>query len=216
MATGLKAVIREPAEGVDAAVIWLHGLGADGHDFEPLIPELGLSGTRFIFPHAPVRPVTINGGMAMRAWYDFHSLDFSQGEDYPQIEASVTSTNQLIEMQLDQGIEMQRIVLAGFSQGGVIALLAGLRAPSRLAGIVALSTYLPSRLVPDESVCPDILQCHGDFDPVVPLKVGEETAQALNQLCPQHHTWRRYPMAHELCAQEIADLRSWLQAKLQG
>jgi phospholipase/carboxylesterase len=198
------------------AVIWLHGLGADGYDFVPIVPELRLPedcAPRFIFPHAPVRPVTINNGMRMRAWYDI--LGFSQGaaEDAAGIQASASIADRYIAREREAGIPASRIVLAGFSQGGAIALYAGLRQAEPLAGILALSTYLPLRATLQEAPggCRGvpILMCHGRSDPVLPMALGE-TSRDLLAAHGCRVEWKEYPMQHQVCAAEIADISSWL------
>jgi phospholipase/carboxylesterase len=216
-----QAVRLEPAQPPRAAVIWLHGLGADGHDFVPIVPELNLPpelAVRFVFPHAPVRPVTINGGMRMRAWYDIYSLTRGDRQDEAGIRASAAIAQGFIEEQVRAGIPRQRIVLAGFSQGGAIALHTGLRQSEALAGILALSTYLPLHdRLPAELTAAGrsmpILMCHGLYDQVLPLPLGAATRDGLRALgC--HVEWRDYPMQHQVCAEEIADISTWLRARL--
>jgi phospholipase/carboxylesterase len=192
-----------------AAVIWLHGLGADGHDFEPIVPELRLAKpVRFVFPHAPVRPVTINQGMRMRAWYDI--FQFGAGkEDDAGIRASQKLLDGLIEK--EQG---KKIVLAGFSQGGAIVLQAALRHPERLAGVMALSTYLPlSATVESERSAANqdlpIFMAHGKFDDIIPIQRAQQSRDFLQKL--QYKVeWREYPMPHSVCAEEIADISAFL------
>ena len=174
------AVIVQPSGEVRASVIWLHGLGADGHDFVPIVGELGLAadaGIRFIFPHAPVRPVTLNGGMPMRAWFDIQSLDRKGLADVEGIRASENRVRELIATERQGGVPAARIVIAGFSQGGAIALHSVLRHPERLAGLMALSTYLPLADAPVEEAFTDnpdahILMCHREVDVIIPLGVG--------------------------------------------
>lgn len=200
------------------AVIWLHGLGADGHDFEPVVPELRLPDStpvRFIFPHAPIQPVTINGGMAMRAWYDITAMDLSAGVDENGINRSVDHLHGLIRMVVDEGIPARRIVLAGFSQGGVIALQTGLPYPERLAGIIALSTYvaLPDALrgsSEDANRETPIFMAHGRFDPVIPLSLGKQSRDFLTE-GGYPVQWRDYPMEHSVHPEEIRDLGDWLK-----
>ncbi len=200
----------------DSAVIWLHGLGADGHDFEPVVPELRLPerlAVRFVFPHAPVRPVTINLGSRMRAWYDILQLGGGP-EDEPGIRASQRLLEGLIEREQARGIAPQRIVLAGFSQGGAIALHTGLRYPDRLAGILALSTYLPlaNALAAERSDANrevPIFQAHGRFDDLIPIERAVHTRDALQAL-DYSVEWHEYPMPHSVCAEEIADIAEWL------
>lgn len=211
-------VIIEPPLAAKRSVIWLHGLGADGNDFVPIVPELHLPSSlsvRFIFPHAPIMPVTLNNGYEMRSWFDIYSLSRESEVDMQGITASIGTVNQLIAAEVARGIPTQNIVLAGFSQGGVIALLAGLSYPKQLGGILALSTYLP--------ISPVILQnanaanrqipifiAHGTQDPVLPYALGEGTAAFLRQA---HYpiSWHSYPMPHSVCPDEIKDISDWLQ-----
>jgi phospholipase/carboxylesterase len=204
----------------DAAVIWLHGLGADGHDFEPIVPELRLPpalSLRFVFPHAPVRPVTLNQGMRMRAWYDIAQLG-GGAEDDAGIRASQGAVEGLVEAQKKLGIKPGRIVLAGFSQGGAIALQTALRHPERLAGVLALSTYLPLNAkvkaeMSEANRDVPIFMAHGSYDDIIPLARAEQSRKILEALgCKLE--WRTYPMPHSVCAQEIADLSAFLQKVL--
>ena len=205
------------AQPVRRSVIWLHGLGADGHDFEPIVPELRLPhrpGVRFVFPHAPRRPITVNGGMVMRAWYDITSLDIAAGEDAAGIEESARTVAALIEREGERGVAPQRVVVAGFSQGGAIALHAGLRHGERLAGIVALSAYLPlgDRLpaeIADANLDTPVFQAHGRADPVIPFAGAQRSHGRIAALraAPE---WHEYDMAHAVCPQELDDLRAWL------
>jgi phospholipase/carboxylesterase len=212
----LPAVIIEPASPVQASVIWLHGLGADGHDFEALVPHLGLppaAGIRFIFPHAPYRPVTINGGLRMRAWYDISGA-IPPREDDGGIRASEQAVRHLVEREIAAGIAPARILLAGFSQGGAIALRTGLRYPQRLAGILALSTYLPLAETLAQEAHPanlslPILMAHGTADAVIPLSRARQSRELLGRL-GYTVEWRSYPMAHSVCTEEIADIAAWL------
>ena len=205
----------------DAAVIWLHGLGADGHDFEPLVPQLtwpGAPDLRFVFPHAPVRPVTINGGMAMRAWYDIVSLTSGRDHDQRGIADSVNQAAALVRRERERGIEADRIVLAGFSQGGAIALQLALRYPERLAGLVALSTYLllDHRIEQDAHDANrglPVFAGHGTLDPMVPCGLGEAAAERLRGL-GYAVEWHSYPMPHAVCPEEVDDLAAWLRARL--
>ena len=199
----------------DAAVIWLHGLGADGHDFEPVVPELRLPGlrVRFVFPHAPVRPVTLNMGMPMRAWYDIKQLGGGP-EDAEGIRASQASLEALVARERARGIAPRRIVLAGFSQGGAIALHTGLRHAERLAGILALSTYLPlaATLAAEASAANrdvPVFMAHGQLDEIIPIPRAAQSRAALEALgyAPE---WREYPMPHSVCLEEIADIAAWL------
>lgn len=199
----------------EGSIIWLHGLGADGHDFEPIVPELRLPAElelRFIFPHAPVRPVTLNGGMAMRAWFDIFSLDRGGPVDEEGIRASAALLDGLIAREQERGIAANKIVVAGFSQGGAIALHAALRSSEKLAGVMGLSTYLPSKsLFSDEIAAPDlpIFMAHGTLDPVLPMMLGRDAADLLTEK-GYSVEWHDYPMAHAVCAEEINDIRAWL------
>jgi phospholipase/carboxylesterase len=214
------AVLLHPQRPADASVIWLHGLGADGYDFVPAIEELRLpaqASIRFILPHAPVRPVTLNGGMRMRAWYDILGLDRSLPQDEAGIRASAASIDALVAAERAAGIDSRRILLAGFSQGGAIALHVGVRHPESLAGVLALSTYLPlsatvaAERSPQNQATP-ILICHGRFDPVLPLAFGEAARDTLLGL-DYAIEWREYPMQHQVCAPELDDISAWLAAR---
>jgi phospholipase/carboxylesterase len=216
----LPCVEVEPDRPAEAAVIWLHGLGADGHDFEPIVPELGLGlAVRFVFPHAPVRPVTLNGGFPMRAWFDVTAIDERVERDLAGIEASRAATDALIAREVARGIPAERIVLAGFSQGGAIALHAGLRHPTALAGILALSTFLPTRAGLPEALSPanrrtPILMCHGLMDPIVLPRFGESSRDVLLALgCAIE--WREYAMPHSVCAEEVRDIGIWLRERFK-
>lgn len=216
------AVILTPATAPTASVIWLHGLGADGHDFVPIVPELQLPPTlavRFVFPHAPHRPVTLNNGYVMRAWYDIKALALQAQEDATGIHASEQLVQHFIQVELDAGIAAQRIVIAGFSQGGAIALQTALRYPQRLAGVMPLSTYLPLRdtLAAQASTANrdvPIFMCHGQQDPVVPLQLGERSRDVLLAL-DYKVDFRLYDMQHSVCAAEVGDISVWLSRVLQ-
>jgi phospholipase/carboxylesterase len=218
---GLQTVEVETGPEPRAAVIWLHGLGADGHDFEPLVPELqwpGAPAIRFVFPHAPVRPVTINGGMAMRAWYDIVSLTAGRDHDRDGITRSIREATALVHRERERGIAADRIVLAGFSQGGAIAVHAALGYPERLAGLVVLSTYLvlEQRLAAEAAPANHglaVFAAHGSYDPMVPLPLGEALARQLRQ-DGYAVDWRSYPMAHAVCPQEVQDLATWFRERL--
>ena len=214
-------VVIEPPRPATSAVVWLHGLGADGHDFEPVAGELGRSGlddVRYVFPHAPVRPVTVNGGMTMRAWYDISGSELDRGTDEEGVRASAGIARALVDEQIARGIPARRIVLAGFSQGGAIALFAGLRFPFRIAGILALSTYLPdgeslavqahvsNREVP-------IFLAHGSHDPLISLALSERSRAVMAGLgyIVETHT---YPIPHSVCPEEIRDIANWLSRVL--
>jgi len=213
----LETVEIETAAKPDAAVIWLHGLGADGNDFVPIVPELvrrGERAWRFVFPHATTRPVTLNGGMRMRAWYDIISLDRKAGEDEVGFRDSDLAIRRLIAREVERGISADRIVLAGFSQGGAVSLYTAPRFPERLAGVMALSTYLPlaSRLsaerVPANDGTP-IFMAHGLADAVLPIGMALESRDYLKAL-GFGIEWHQYPMAHAVCADEVADIRNYL------
>lgn len=199
------------------SVIWLHGLGADGHDFAPIVPELGLPpqlAVRFIFPHAPLMPVTINNGYVMPAWYDVRSLDLRQTEDEAGIRASQQKIEALIGHEGERGIPASRIVLAGFSQGGAIALHAGLRHAAALAGVLALSTYLPLPLALASEASQvnaglPIFMAHGTGDAVIPISQGIASRDVLQEN-GYEVAWHEYPMAHSVCPEEIADIGQWL------
>ena len=217
MTGGLETVAVATGKDPRFTVIWLHGLGADGHDFEPIVPALGLTtAVRFVFPHAPVRRVTINQGMAMRAWYDILALDRLTVEDEAGIHASQAAVAALIEDELARGIDAKRIVLAGFSQGGAIALHTGLRMPYGLGGIMVLSAYLPLRRTlaaerTDANAATPILMAHGSYDPVLPEALAVESLRSLEQL-GYAVEWHSYPMAHMVCGEEIKDISRWLNA----
>ena len=216
MAQLLETIEIETGSQPDAAVIWLHGLGADGHDFEPIVPELQLPqrlSIRFIFPHAPVRPVTLNQGMRMRAWYDILQLGGGR-EDEPGIRASQKAVEDLIAREGSRGIAARRIVLAGFSQVGAIVLQTSLRYPERLAGTLALSTYLPlaGTLAAERSALNQdlpIFMAHGSQDPIIPLDRARFSRDALAAL-GYPVQWREYPMPHSVCLEELADIATWL------
>ena len=212
--TGLKPV---------GSVIWLHGLGADGHDFEPIVPELHLPAVlplRFIFPHAPVRPVTLNNGYPMRAWFDIVKIGLHQPRDQTGMQASRETVESLIAREQERGIPASRTVVAGFSQGGAVALYTGLQHAAKLAGIMALSTYLPLGEGMDFGISPanaltPIFYGHGTQDPVVPLQLGEYTRNWLTQQgCMV--SWHSYPMPHSVSAEEIMHIRAWLISVLSS
>lgn len=221
MANLPECVEIETGAASTASIIWLHGLGADGHDFEPIVPELRLPNSlqlRFLFPHAPVRPVTLNNGMPMRAWFDIVKIGMHQPRDKTGMLASRAAVEGLIARENQRGIPAARIVLAGFSQGGAVVLYTGLQYRERLAGVMALSTYLPLtegfefKLHPANASVP-IFYGHGTQDPVVPLPLAEQTRKALTALgCSI--VWHTYPMPHAVCPEEISDLRAWLLSVL--
>ncbi len=219
--TSTPPVIIETGPNPVGTVIWLHGLGADGHDFEPIVPELRLPPElplRFIFPHAPIRPVTINGGMEMRAWYDILSFDGEGRSEESSVRESAATLLGLVDAELANGIDAGRIVLAGFSQGGAVALHTGLRYAEPIAGLMLLSTYLPvpgafaAEVAGSDNSQPrsvPIFMAHGTFDPMLPLALGRETAATLRS-AGYTIDWREYPMAHGVCPQEIVDIRGFL------
>jgi phospholipase/carboxylesterase len=220
---GLDTVEVETAPAPQAAIIWMHGLGADGHDFEPVVPELDLPSSlpvRFVFPHAPRQPVTINGGYVMRAWYDVFDDRGVRREDEPGVRASQGLIEALIARERERGVAPSRIVLAGFSQGGAMALHTGLRHRERLAGIMALSCFLPlagsvaAEASPTSRAVP-IFMAHGTHDPLIPLARGRE-ACALLQASGYRIEWHEYPIPHSVCAEEIRDIGAWLRAVLQA
>jgi phospholipase/carboxylesterase len=215
------AVVLAPATPASASVIWLHGLGADGHDFVPIVPELKLPpspGVRFVFPHANARPVTLNMGMRMRAWYDIKTLTAEGRADEAGLRESVARVVELIAAERTLGIAAARIVIAGFSQGAAVALHAALRHPEPLAGVLALSCYLPLQAtlaaeLSEANKATPILMCHGQQDPVLPLALG---VMACNWLRAAGYRveWKEYPMQHQVCLPEIQDIAAWLRARL--
>jgi phospholipase/carboxylesterase len=216
-----EAVILTPDAPARAAVIWMHGLGADGFDFVPIVDELRLPASlpvRFIFPHATPRPVTINNGFVMRAWYDIKGFGPERAEDDVGIRESDAVVTKLIEQQIAQGIAADKIVIAGFSQGGAMALHTGLRYPRRLAGVMVLSSYLPLRgSLAQEAAAGNrdvpILMCHGSRDPVLPEQLGQSSRDFLQNL-GYAIEWHSYPMEHSVCMEEVLDISKWLQARL--
>ncbi len=204
------------------AVIWLHGLGADGHDFEPVAPQLGFSdqpAVRFVFPHAPVRPITINGGMSMRGWYDIREMAINRQEDRAGLEESQQIVESLIAIENQRGIPSERIFLAGFSQGGAVSLFTGLRHAEKLAGIIALSTYLPDAGSTEAERHPanhtrPILMAHGIGDPIIPLIMAEDSRDTLNSMGYQTE-WLSYPMEHSVCMEEIRDIAGFLRRQIE-
>lgn len=217
----LPAVELETKPKPRHSVIWLHGLGADGHDFAPIIPELVAKdwpAIRFVFPHAPVRPVTINNGMKMRAWYDIAGTDIASRQDETGVRESVAQLDALIAREADRGVPAERVILAGFSQGGAVVLAGGVRHARRLGGVVALSTYLPiaEKTAAERSVANaelPIFMGHGSHDQVVPQTLGTRSRDVLRGL-GYSVDWHSYPMAHQVNAEEIADLRQWLALRL--
>ena len=213
----LETIEINSAETPSGTVIWLHGLGADGHDFEPIVPELNLDvPIRFVFPHAPERPVTINGGMEMRAWYDIDPGSPLSGTD--EIRMSAAAVQELVDAENRNGIPTDRIVLAGFSQGGVVALHLGLRAEYRFAGLMALSTYVHDHEnvgaeVSFVSIDTPIFMAHGIADPMIPITRAVTSREALTALNYQVD-WREYGMGHHVCPEELVDIKGFLERVL--
>ena len=218
----LPSIEIETAPDPKYAVIWLHGLGADGHDFEPIVPELvdaSWPALRFVFPNAPVRPITINHGMPMRAWYDISGMEIAQKQDETGIRASIGLLNELIEHEIARGVPSEHILLAGFSQGGAIVLAGGIRSTVKLGGIIALSTYLPIAEKTDGEVAEanrttPIFMAHGMLDPTISHALGEMSRDYLTQR-QFAIDWHAYPMAHQVCVEELADLQRWIGLRLR-
>ena len=216
----LETVEVETARSPRAAIVWMHGLGADGHDFEPIVPELELPDVpiRFVFPHAPMRPVTINNGWVMRAWYDVRDDRGVRREDEEGVRASQQEIEKLIAREKSRGIPASSIVLAGFSQGGAMALHTALRHPKRLAGIMALACFLPlidkvgAEASPANRDVP-MFMAHGSHDQLIPQSRAETARDRLLGL-GYRVEWRAYPMAHAVCAEEVADISAWLRRVL--
>jgi phospholipase/carboxylesterase len=219
----LETVTVETGPDPTFSIIWMHGLGADGHDFEPLVPELlddSMPVIRFVFPHAPVRPVTINNGYEMRAWYDIIGIDRRSAEDFEGINASAQAIAALVQRENERGIPTNRIIVAGFSQGGAMALHIATRYPQSFAGVIALSCYLPvARELPAAhnaaNLGTPIFMAHGSQDPVVPIALGQFSREALEAV-GYGVEWHTYLMPHSLCPDEIADLKSWLTSRLKA
>ncbi|MBS0286421.1 MAG: carboxylesterase [Proteobacteria bacterium] len=217
----LQAITIEPATKADACIIWLHGLGANGHDFEGVINELGLETThaiRFIFPHAPALSVTLNGGYVMPAWYDIFAIDFDAPEDEIGIRCAQIEINALIEKNLDEGIESSRIILMGFSQGGALALHTAIRFGKPLGGVGVLSGYLPLHRIFDKEIHAanqelSIFMAHGLVDDVVPFSMAELSLACL-QAAGFNPAWHTYPMPHGICLQELQDIGKWINQQL--
>ncbi|MCK9199853.1 MAG: alpha/beta hydrolase [Gallionella sp.] len=215
----LSHIALESGKHPRHSVIWLHGLGADGQDFVPVVDELELpAAVRFVFPHAPQRPVTINGGFVMRAWYDIATQDIGARQDETGIRASQAAIEALIAQEVDRGIAPQRIFLAGFSQGGAIALHTGLRQKIPLGGVLALSTYLPlvetvAKEVRAEALRTPVFMAHGRSDTVVPYALGNASREALQKLgCDVE--WHEYAMPHSVCPEELLDIQRWLAKRI--
>jgi len=221
LAASLPTVELNPHSAPVAVIIWLHGLGADGHDFEPIVPQLRLPESlpvRFVFPHAPEIAITAFGGQRARAWFDFDPS--SGGADFAGLKKSALRIKDLIQNEVDNGMPTERILLAGFSQGGVMALHTGLHYPKPMAGILALSTFLAdgekiAATKSDANAHIPILMCHGQQDTVLPMALGKASLAAL-QGAGYAVEWREYPMAHEVCMTQIHDVSRWLQSVLGG
>lgn len=210
----MQELLISSNENINASVIWMHGLGADGHDFEPVVQMLNLSHIRFILPHAPYRPVTLNNGYEMRAWYDIFGLQPDSPQDEVGIKEMQHTINAMIENEISKGIPSTRIVLAGFSQGGAMALHTATRFTKPLAGVLALSTYLPlkNKLIGEQhsaNVQTPIWMAHGRSDTVITLATAESARQAL-EAAGYPLEWHEYDMAHSVCEQEIDDIRRFL------
>ncbi len=216
----LPRVEIEPDGPATATVIWLHGLGSNGHDFEPVVPMLGLAAdlrVRFVFPHAPMMPVTLNGGMVMPAWYDIRSGDLERQVDQTQLIASATAVGELIAFEAARGIPTEKIVVVGFSQGGAVGYQLALTYPRRLAGLLALSTYFATQrtLVPHPANAGlQIAIHHGDADPMVSVRKGKAAARAL-AVMGYPVEYKTYAMEHSVCPSQIRDIGAWLSARLQ-
>jgi len=215
----LQYIEIETGENPTAAVIWLHGLGASGHDFEPVVPELGLpedTAVRFIFPHAPNLPVTINGGMSMPAWYDIKAMDIDRVVDTEQLRASADAVAKLVEQQKEKGIPPERIIIAGFSQGGAVAYELGLSYPERFGGVLALSTYFATADTVQRSEANadvPISVYHGTFDPMVPESLGVRSVETLREM-GYDPSYQTFPMEHSVCLEEIQDIGRFIRRHL--
>jgi phospholipase/carboxylesterase len=214
----LPTVEKETGPSPTWTVLWLHGLGADGNDFAPIVPDLVANQSwpaiRFVFPHAPVRPVTVNNGVPMRAWYDIKGVSIADKQDAQGIHASIAEVDALIAREVERGVPADHIILAGFSQGGAMTLCAGLRHRETLAGLLVLSAYLPLADTlgtegSDANRSTPLFWGHGSADPVVPMALAEQSRQAL-EAGGYNVAWHSYPMAHQVSLPEIADIRAWL------
>lgn len=218
MSKSLESLIIEPPKTATASMIWLHGLGANGHDFADMVPQFNAAENRhwrFILPHAPLRPITLNNGAEMRAWYDIRSLESLREEDEVGILDSQRLITQLIDNECAKGIDSQQIILAGFSQGGAMALFSGVRYPKPLRGIIALSAYLPFAQEISVIHHPPIFMGHGKLDNIVPIRLGKYSAEQLQQ----HQlpiAWHEYPIGHHLCPEELVDIQQWLTTREQS
>ena len=218
----LETIDVETGPDPEAAIIWLHGLGADAHDFEPVVPALSFAPdcpVRYVFPNAPPRPVTINGGTVMRAWFDLLALDREAPEDEAGIRDSAAAVERLIEREQKRGIDVSRILLAGFSQGGAIALFTALRFSQSLAGVIALSTYLPLPETvalerdPANAAIP-IFMAHGRFDDMIDIALARSCREILLQM-GYSVDWRNYPMSHSVSVEELGDIKAFLSVALE-
>ena len=213
--SNLETIIIETSQPIQQSVIWLHGLGADGHDFAPIVPELNIPQTRFIFPHAPHQPITMNNGYEMRAWYDLYGLTLQTKQDEAGMRTMQHEIESLIEAEQAQGIPADKIVLAGFSQGGAMAFFTGLRYPKKLAGILALSTYVSLKeKLADEAHSANkdipIFMAHGSFDSIITLDTCLVSRRLLEDL-DYRIEWHEYPMPHSVCSEEIEDIAHFLK-----
>jgi len=219
MSSELKTVEVETTPSPDAAVIWLHGLGANGHDFEPIVPELRLPaqmGVRFIFPHAPQIPVTINNGYVMPAWYDILEMSIDRKVDRVQLEASAAAVSHLIDREIERGIDSKRIIIAGFSQGGAVGYQVALTYPKPLGGLMPMSTYFATKdsiVTSEANQTLPIMVFHGTMDPVVPEALGQQAVALLNER-NYSVNYQTYPMEHTVCMEQVTEISSWLQARL--
>jgi phospholipase/carboxylesterase len=218
----LPCVESEPRTAAQASVIWLHGLGADGHDFEPIVPELGLQdlAVRFIFPHAPKRAVTINNGYVMRAWFDIVNADLTRDIDSGSIEQSTYQLHALIDRELGRGVAADKIIVAGFSQGGVIVLQGGLRYPQKLAGVLALSTFLAEPAVVqshghEKNLLTPVMMMHGEYDDVIPIAAAQRSREVLLKM-NYPVEWKSYPMGHGVIPEQLKDIADWLRQRLKA
>jgi phospholipase/carboxylesterase len=217
----LETIDVETGRAPEAAVIWLHGLGADAHDFEPIVPALSFGEecpVRYVFPNAPTRPVTLNAGALMRAWFDLQTLDRDAIEDELGVRESASSIERLIERETERGIEPARILLAGFSQGGAVALFTALRYSQSLAGVIALSTYLPLSDIVSQEKNPanegiPIFMAHGQFDNMIDISLARNSRNRLQEM-GYSVNWRKYPMSHSVIVEELSDIKAFIFAVL--
>lgn len=222
--TGLLSCVEiEPTKPARCSVVWLHGLGADGNDFVPIVPHLGIDeslAARFVFPHAPKIPVSLNSGMVMPAWYDIAGPDLRYRQDVEGIRRSEAQVRALVEREIERGVPSRKILLAGFSQGGAVAVHVALRFPQPLAGAIALSTYLVMGDVLEAEIASanrglPVFQAHGSADPMVHIERGEALRDELSRLGCEVE-WHEYPMMHEVCLEEIEAIGTWMKDRLQG